>query len=215
MKYSCAKISANGNKFLVAGFPKTFFFKKNPSWFLETEKKYEDFLNLKDLPLKNRKEFIKNLRDKEIEGLAVLSPSKTYAFTCDFYNRDGSSAEMCGNLSCCLIFYTLETKLTKNEIFYFMLGKEKIKAIKHSGKYWASIIRPSSVKSGFSVEFQDTIISYNFISPGVPHGVVEWKGHIDPSFLYPLAQKLRHGNPISKEVGMNVTFFFCSKGSPS
>ena len=81
---------------------------------------------------------------------------------------------MCGNLSCCLIFYTLETGLAKNENFYFMLGEEKIKAIKHLGKYWASMAKPSSIKSGFSVEFQNTIIPYSFISPGVPHSVMEW-----------------------------------------
>lgn len=199
-------MSANGNKFLVAGFPDIFSFKKNPSWFVETDKNYEEFLNLQRLSLMERKEFVESLKDKEAEGLAVLKSSNSYTFECDFYNQDGSQAEMCGNLSCCLIFYAWETGLTQNETFYFMLGEEKVKAFRYSGKYWAGITEPSSIKSGFSVEFQGTTVSYNFVSPGVPHGVVEWKDQLVPSVLRPLALKLRHKNPIDEKAGMNVTF---------
>lgn len=212
MKYSLAKMSANGNKFLVAPFPDTFFFEKPSPWILKTERNYEDFLNLRNLSLKDRKVFLENLKDKEAEGLAVLRSSKTYAFECDFYNQDGSRAEMCGNLSCCLIFYILETGFVNYEPFYFMLGEKKVKAFKHLGKYWAGITEPSSIKSDFSITFQETEVPYIFVSPGVPHGVVERKGRLDPYFLHPLAQKLRFSNPIDEKAGMNVTFFSVQKG---
>ena len=214
MEYPLAKMSASGNKFLVAGFPDSLSFEKNPNWIVKTERQYGEFLSLSELSLKSRKEFLKNLKDKEMEGLAVLKSSSPHVFECDFYNRDGSQAEMCGNLSCCLILYATETGLTKNETFDFTVGKEKVKAFKHSGKYWAGVTNPAPVKSGFSIEFQGTKIPYSFISPGVPHGVLEWKKQLNPSLLRPLALKLRHNNPINKKAGMNVTFFSAQKNHP-
>lgn len=208
MEYSLVKMSASGNKFLIAGFPDISFPEKDPSWFLKIKKQYTDFLNLSDFALKDRKDFLQNLKDRDMEGLAVLKKSSLYAFECDFYNRDGSPAEMCGNLSCCLILYALETGLAKEETFNFMVGKEKVTAFKHLGKHWAGITKPAPVKSGFSVQFQETMIPYHFICPGVPHGVVERKQDLNPSLLHPLALKLRHKNPVQEKAGLNVTFFF-------
>ena len=211
MKYSLVKMSASGNKFLIAGFPDSSSSKTNPSCFLKTKKQYRDFLNLSELSVKDRKEFLKNLKDEKMEGLAVLKTSSAYAFECDFYNRDGSRAEMCGNLSCCLILSALETGLAKNETFHFIIGEEKVTAFKHSGKYWAGVTNPNPVKSGFSVKFQEAMIPYHFICPGVPHGVVEWKQELNPSVLLPLARELRHKNPVNENAGMNVTFFSVEK----
>ncbi|MCY4512320.1 MAG: hypothetical protein OXB86_01365 [Bdellovibrionales bacterium] len=211
MEYSLVKMSASGNKFLIAGFPETSVPKKNPSCLLKTKKQYPDFLNLTNFTLKDRKDFLKSLQNKDMEGLAVLKKSSLYAFECEFYNRDGSPAEMCGNLSCCLTLYALETGLAKEETFNFMVGKEKVTAFKHLGKYWAGITKPAPVKSGFSIQFQETVIPYHFICPGVPHGVVEWKQDLNPSLLLPLALELRHKNPVQENAGLNVTFFSIQK----
>ena len=211
MEYSLVKMSASGNRFLVADFPDSLSFNKDPSWIIRTNKHYREFLNLPELSPEDRKGFLNSLKDREMEGLAVLKTSPSCAFECDFYNRDGSRAEMCGNLSCCLILYARKTGLAKNEIFDFKVGKEKVKAFKQSGKYWAGIANPAPVKSGLFVEFQGTKTPYNFISPGVPHGVLEWKEQLDPSFLYPLALELRHKNPLNEKTGMNVTFFSVQK----
>lgn len=211
MEYSLVKMSASGNKFLVAGFPDSLSFEKNFPWIIKTNKPYKDFLNLPELSLKNRKEFLKNLKDREAEGLAVLKTSSSCVFECDFYNRDGSQAEMCGNLSCCLMLYATETGLTKNETFYFTVGNEKVKAFKYSGKYWAGVTSPVPVQSEFFVEFQGAKMPYSFISSGVPHGVLEWKKPLNPSLLHPLALKLRYKNPVNKTAGMNVTFFSVQK----
>ena len=166
MEYSLVKMSASGNKFLIAGFPDISFPEKNPSYFFKIKKQYTDFLNLLDCALKDRKDFLKNLKDKDMEGLAVLKKSSLYAFECDFYNRDGSPAEMCGNLSCCLILYALETGLTKKETFNFLVGKEKVTAFKHLGKHWAGITKPVPMKSGFFVQFQKTVDSLSLYFPG-------------------------------------------------
>ena len=205
------KMSASGNKFLIAGFAECPPLETPPSCLLKTNKSYQDFLNLSELSLKDRKEFLKNLKDEEAEGLAVLKTSSLYAFECDFYNRDGSRAEMCGNLSCCLILYAFETKLAKEETFRFMVGEEKVKAFKHSGKYWAGMAKPEPVKLELSITFQSAKVPYHFICPGVPHGVMEWKQKLNPSLLHPLALELRHKNPVNEKAGMNVTFFSVEK----
>ena len=211
MEYFLAKMSAGGNKFLIAGLPDFPPPEKKSSCLSAAKKSYQDFLNLSELSLKSRKGFLKNLKDREAEGLAVLKASSLYAFECDFYNRDGSRAEMCGNLSCCLILYALETGLTKEETFYFKMGGEKVRAFKHSGKRRAGMTKPKPVKSGFSALFQGVMIPYHFICPGVPHGVVEWNRELNPSLLHPLALELRHKNPVNEKAGLNVTFFSAQK----
>ena len=208
MGYSLVKMSSAGNRFLVAGFQDL---KTASSRLVKTRRDYGDFLNLPRLSLKDRGRFLKSLGDKRAEGLAVLKPSRSLAFECDFYNRDGSSAEMCGNLSCCLILYAQTFKLAGGRAFYFKVGKEKVKAFERDGKYWVGVKKPAPLKSGFSLPFQGAAVPYSFISIGVPHAVVEWKKPLNRSVLRPLARRLRRVNPVNKTGGMNVSFFFAQK----
>ena len=48
---------------------------------------------------------------KPADGMAVLLPSKECDFKWLFYNADGSMAEMCGNLACCVIEYVFKKNL--------------------------------------------------------------------------------------------------------
>ena len=205
------RISSAKNKFLAADFRDSLPFQPNLSWTLKTSRPYGDFLRLEKLSLSERGEFIKSLPDKSADGLAVLKPSKSLAFVCDFYNRDGSRPKMCGNLSCCLALYARETGLAQEESFYFRVGRERVKAFKRFEKNGVEFLSPAPVKMGFFEEFEGASVAYSFASPGVPHGVVERKEPPDPSLLRPLALYLRHKNPVKAEEGMNVTFFSIQK----
>ena len=186
-------------------------FKPSLSHTLKTDRSYGDFLLLKELSAEKRGGFIKSLRNPSADGLAVLKHSKSLAFECDFYNRDGSRPRMCGNLSCCLALYARETGLAREESFYFKVGPEKVKAFKQFKENWVEVRPPLPVKTGFFENFAGASITYSFVSPGVPHGVVERKEPPDPSFLRPLALYLRHKNPVRPEEGMNVSFFSVQK----
>ena len=205
------KVSSAGNKFLTADFRNPLPSKPNLSHTLKTDRSYRDFLLLKELSIEERGKFIKSLRNPVADGLAVLKPSESLAFECDFYNRDGSRPQMCGNLSCCLALYARETGLAREESFYFKVGPEKVKAFKQFQENWVEVQPPLPVKTGFCEEFDGTSVTYSFVSPGVPHGVVEQKEPLDLSLFRPLALYLRHKNPVRPKEGMNVSFFSVQK----
>ena len=184
------KISGAGNRFLLAD--KKWFDGAEPppeGEAFKTEKSFEDFLNLSKSSLSQRKAFIKALlSDGELalsDGLLVLRPplkadklketkkaKEAVDLACDFYNKDGSFAEMCGNAACCLAVYAKDRGLL---VKTFRLGQETVKTAQSDQGEWGIALnyRPSA-KRDFLHKFQRQNYSFTLISPGVPHAVIEW-----------------------------------------
>ena len=81
------------------------------------------------MPLEERKGFIQDIISQRnlalTDGLLVLRKSKKFIFSCDFYNKDGSRAEMCGNAACCMSFYARSMSYPLGD---FQLGTEIVSA---------------------------------------------------------------------------------------
>ena len=215
------KVSASGNRFLIADFrqgrsaKKSLVKKYEPidtkifsevSLFLTVNQSYEDFCNLSALSQEERKVFFKSLTEQnEVDGFSVLKPSEEFLFESDFYNRDGSQAQMCGNLSCCLIFYAQKSGLTKENQFSFKIEKEEITALREGEKYWSFIKSSPWLKEGESYLFEGKQILFDFVKVGVPHGVLR-EENWDLNHMKALAKKLRQENRFECQ-GMNVSFF--------
>lgn len=60
------------------------------------------------------------------DGLVIISPHNKYAYQWDFYNSDGSKANMCGNASRCVAHYAYQNKLAPIE-HSFLSGAGEIK----------------------------------------------------------------------------------------
>ena len=193
------RISASGNRFIIVDFRKDVSLPAESCVELPLQK--DDFFQLHSLSQSERALFIKKLQVKDMDGLAVIKKSEdaSLSFCCEFYNKDGSTAEMCGNLSCCLVMYARQTKLSKKTDFKFFLGETEAQS---RGK-WVLLEPPSAIQKTEYI-FNKTNWPYFFVNTGVPHAVIETE--LNPRELISLARSLRSDTTQSSS-GMNVSFF--------
>ncbi|MEA1880039.1 MAG: diaminopimelate epimerase [Campylobacterota bacterium] len=99
------------------------------------------------------------------DGLVVLLPHRKYDFEWEFYNSDGSHADMCGNASRCVAHYAHEKGISKDGIAEFLTGAGVIKATVN-GLYVVSDMTSPKI-------LRDDIEAYGqqwwLINSGVPH----------------------------------------------
>ena len=204
------KVSSAGNRFLIAD-KRWFNSPPPPNWkevLFEDKLNFSDFLKLAKQSVSNRKTFIDHLiSHKELsltDGLVVLKESKEFLFECDFYNKDGSTAEMCGNAACCLSFYADWLSLP---IKPFRLGQQ-ILSCKTGG---GIVLNQKPVLMGdYDFSFQEEKGYFTLIDSGVAHAVLKCPINgldiKDKACLKKIAQHLRFKNPKDKK-GMNISFF--------
>ena len=213
MKNYLLKISGAGNRFLLADGK---WFESPPpvDWLkhsYKTKKNFENFLGLSEMSLSERKSFIDALVfEKELsltDGLIVLKQSQNFIFACDFYNKDGSKAEMCGNAACCMSFYAQLMSYPQGK---FQLGKEIVSCSSDGGIVLDK--KPVPV-ANYSYSFNGRESCFTLIKPGVPHGVIKLEASSvfeNQMELKKIAQALRFKNPKDNK-GMNVSFFQIEK----
>ena len=102
------KYNASGNDFLI----------------------FHSLLNQK-LDSKQRAKFAKKVCNRHsgvgADGLVIIMPHKKYAYQWDFYNSDGSKANMCGNASRCVAHYAyLHNLAPKKHSFLSAAGEIKV-----------------------------------------------------------------------------------------
>ncbi len=213
MGHHLLKMSAGGNRFLIAD--KRWLNNEPPpgEWkahSFKTKSAFADFLKLSALSASKRERFIKNLLSPPAlsltDGLVVLKENKKSALSCDFYNKDGSTAEMCGNAACCVSAYA---EWISPSLKSFLFGRETVFRTAQGGISLKTAPAPA-VDCYFAFHGRSSL-SFAFIQPGAPHGVMECpiKGLAqfdNREMLKKIAQELRFKNPKSKK-GMNISFF--------
>jgi diaminopimelate epimerase len=123
------------------------------------------------------------------DGLLYIEPCDNYDFKWDFYNSDGSRAEMCGNAARCAAQYFFKRIKEKNEIEFLTLA----------GPIGARILDSSqvAVRMPKQTEHPSFINEIFYINTGVPHLVVEGNPDI---------ARARSLRPLPGPRGSNVTF---------
>jgi diaminopimelate epimerase len=126
----------------------------------------------------------------ETDGLLFLEPSEGYDFAWDFYNSDGSRAEMCGNAARCAAMY-FHRKIRAN--------KKHFKFLTLAGEIGAEILSSSSVKVKMPQlpTIFGKIEGHFHVNTGVPHLVLPEEPNVAR------AQALR---PLPSGPGSNITF---------
>ena len=200
------KISGAGNRFLLVDKHNFNVDSLDPDWeqnSYKTDGSFEEFAGLAKADISYRRSFIKNLLSQPslslADGLIVLKRKSNNSFHCDFYNKDGSTAEMCGNASCCVSMYAHWQSFPLKTL---LLGETELACIEGGGIALKKI-NPSIV------DFNEQGYSFSFINTGVPHGVIELSDKLafsNKTELKNLAKKLRFRN-INKQKGMNVSFY--------
>lgn len=128
------------------------------------------------------------------DGLLFISKKVGFDFSWDFFNSDGSSAEMCGNAARCatkfyLNEYTKNAEDRSREISFLTL----------SGPVKSKILQDNQIEIQMPMVAAEpaTVEGYFFVNTGVPHIVVAAEPGLE------LARHLR-SHPAPR--GANVTF---------
>ncbi|PIS10161.1 MAG: diaminopimelate epimerase [Bdellovibrio sp. CG10_big_fil_rev_8_21_14_0_10_47_8] len=128
------------------------------------------------------------------DGLIVLEKKSGYDFAWDFYNSDGSVAEMCGNAARCVSLFYHDRIMAKNEI-HFLTG---------AGDIFGQIVGKNQVRVSMTEVFgleRKTVLGFQglYVNTGVPHFVISE----DPNAA--LAKRLREVSDFGA-AGANITF---------
>lgn len=112
------------------------------------------------------------------DGLVVLVPNDKYDFEWQFYNSDGSHADMCGNASRATAHYAYKNALAEKEMC-FLTGAGVIKAYVESSDEKGGMVMSELTPP----EILDSNIKYNgkscwLINTGVPH-IVSFTDNIE------------------------------------
>lgn len=143
--------------------------------------------------------FCQSIPGLRADGFIFLEPSTVCDFQWDFYNEDGSSAEMCGNAARCAALYYF-TRVRKRKLFKFSTLAGEISAmIKGEKNISVDLPRLQNSGSRTSVSLRGKRRGVFFVNTGVPHVIFEGPPR------RALAEVVR-GAAEFKPGGTNVTF---------
>lgn len=110
-----------------------------------------------------------------VDGMLFLEPGREGAdYVWDFYNADGSSAEMCGNAARCAGRYVhevLKKPLDRELIFLTKAGKVRVRRA-DGGLYVAEMTAPRVFQKDMELANGDGRFQGLWIDTGVPHFVI-------------------------------------------
>jgi len=136
----------------------------------------------------DRSELAKKLCDRQkgvgADGLIVLLPHAKYDFKWQFYNNDGSEAEMCGNGTRACAHYALQNNLAKKDMSFLTMAGV-IKSSVEDDVVETMLMNPKKLNDAFSEEGY----AWYFYDTGVPH-LVTFVDNLD-SFDLEIASKMR------------------------
>ncbi len=148
-----------------------------------------DFVIFHDFIKADRSELAKQLCDRHAgigaDGLIVCVPHDTYDFQWQFYNDDGSEAEMCGNGSRACAHYAYLHKLAPQKMRFLTLAGPITAEV--DGNIVQSELTPPQIIDDTIVEFGK---NWWLINTGVPH-LVTFDAPMD-DFDLNQASQLRH-----------------------
>ncbi|MCB0412447.1 MAG: diaminopimelate epimerase, partial [Bdellovibrionales bacterium] len=140
------------------------------------------------------------------DGLVILEKSAQADLSWDFYNADGSPAEMCGNAARCVGCWHLgQNPGVKSFSLETAVGVIKIEALERNS---FAIQMPHILESRFQQEIKmgSQSLAYSYIDSGVPHVVLKMPFQVPEELDKELAQKLRNHSDF-KPRGANITFY--------
>jgi len=99
------------------------------------------------------------------DGLVVLLPHNDYDFEWEFYNSDGSQADMCGNASRAVAHYAHEKGISKDNKSEFLTGAGVIRATINGLYVVSDMVEPNIIAKDIEAYGEN----WWLIDSGVPH----------------------------------------------
>jgi len=175
--------------------------------------KVEKFLKELNLSIE---EFVKKICMPHIgvgaDGVILIEPPENPEnhFKWQFFNSDGSIAEMCGNGSRCAVRFAYEKGIIKDnnpEEIRFETLAGVIKAKITDKKNWiikVQLTQPQNLRLNISIPVEEEKFMGDYINTGVPHVVIYWEDL--ENFDVVKYGRLIRFHPVFQPKGTNVNF---------
>jgi diaminopimelate epimerase len=152
------------------------------------------FILTEDTKIKNRAQFAKKICQDYVgfstDGFIVLQPSKNADTHWDFFNADGSHAEMCGNASRCVALY-LNIHNPRQDSFKIETAAGAVQT-KILDKNFVQTEMPEIKNTKkTTIQIDGAKVEGTYINTGVPHFVIQ--GKPDASFAKLLSNRKEFG----------------------
>jgi len=147
------------------------------------------------------------------DGLVIVKSIKNelWDFEWDFYNKDGSSAEMCGNASRGMALFVRDyLGFTNKELKFNTIAGPILVKYFDSNFFCVKMPRHQINTLWKNEKVFEQNLSYSFINTGVPHAVIEVL-NLKTSELLPIVKHFRFKEEFGK-TGANVSFFSVKEG---
>lgn len=105
------------------------------------------------------------------DGVIFLETSRRADFRWQFFNADGSRAEMCGNGGRCAARFAAERKIA-GRVMGFETDAGLIRAVVSGRRVKLQMTSPHSLSMSRSLTLGGRKITYSFLNTGVPHAVL-------------------------------------------
>ncbi len=143
------------------------------------------------------------------DGLVVLKKSDHADAAWDFYNSDGSTAEMCGNAARCAVKYLVDRHFPGEDPVSLETGAGVIKGkVLSDGMVEITLFSEGNLRFEYTekiVSTEKNVFNVYCINTGVPHAVLEVKDIL--SFPITSVGRLLVGHPAFGDAGSNITFY--------
>ena len=159
-------------------------------------------LNVGDLPTFARRVCARKI-SVGADGLFLIEPSKTVDFKWQFFNSDGSIAEMCGNGSRCVARYAYLKGIAGKEMSFETIAGV-ISAEVNDDIVKVKLTDPSAVEAGIKIDADGQKFILDSIDTGVPHAVV-FVDDLDNCDVYNNGRKIRYHKNFAPR-GTNADF---------
>lgn len=139
------------------------------------------------------------------DGLFLLVPNTTGKadWSWDFYNSDGSVADMCGNGARCFARFVQSVTGVKEQTS-FETGAGVISARFHGARVTVNLTPPQNLRLGEVVKVAGDNLMVHSINTGVPHAVI-FVPDADKAMVQQLGSEIRYHEHF-KPKGTNVNF---------
>jgi len=105
------------------------------------------------------------------DGVILIEPSRAADFRWDFYNADGSRAEMCGNGGRCAARFAVARRIAGRELSFEAIAGT-IHATVRGRRVKLQMTRPAGLAVDRTLTLRGRKYTYSFLNTGVPHAVL-------------------------------------------
>lgn len=145
------------------------------------------------------------------DGLILIENDIEADFRWQFFNADGSEAEMCGNgARCAARFARLKGIVDKDRLSFSTLAG-LIEAQISDDRAKVLMPQPHSMEIDFPVQLDDCLLRLSFVNTGVPHAVffADSQAQLDEMDVFERGRRIRFHQRF-QPAGSNADFVFVS-----